>query len=79
MQNKNEGNEDKIILGDLNCNMGRLDRDGEKKIQRLYMCYSNYGLSKLMVDNGLEDIWRRKNPDSPEFICYNRFFGKDQG
>ena len=33
MQNKNEGNENKIILGDLNCNMGRSDRDGEKKTQ----------------------------------------------
>ena len=31
MQNKNEENENKIILRDLNCNMGRLDRDGEKK------------------------------------------------
>ena len=69
MQNKNEGNESKIILGDLNCTMGKLDRDGEKNTQRLYRCYSNYGLSKLIVDNGLEDIWRRKNPDSPEFIC----------
>ena len=29
MQNKNDGNENKIILGDLNCNTNKIDRDGE--------------------------------------------------
>ena len=78
MQNKNEGNENKIMLGDLNCTMDKIDRDGENKTQRLYRCCSNYALSKLIVDNGLEDLWRRENPDSPEFICYDRSFAKDQ-
>ena len=32
MQNKNEGNENKIILGDLNCTMDKIDRDGEKTL-----------------------------------------------
>ena len=32
MQNKNEGNENKITLGDLNCTMDEIDRDGENKI-----------------------------------------------
>ena len=64
MQNKNEGNENKIMLGDLNCTMDKIDRDGENKTQILYRCCSNYALSKLMVDNGLEDLWRRENPDS---------------
>ena len=36
MQNKNEGNENKIILGDLNCTMNKIGRDGEDKIQRVY-------------------------------------------
>ena len=36
MQNKNEGNENKIILGDLNCTMDKIDRDDENKTQRLY-------------------------------------------
>ena len=27
----------------------------------------------------LEDLWRRKNPDSSEFTCYNKSFGKDPG
>ena len=78
MQNKNKGNENKIMLGDLNCTMDKIDRDGENKTQRLYRCCSNYALSKLIVDNGLEDLWRRENPDSPEFICYDRSFAKDQ-
>ena len=34
--------------------------------------------SKFIVENGLEDLWRRENADSPEFICYNRSFAKDQ-
>ena len=76
MQNKNEGNGNKIMLGDLNCTMDKIDRDGENKTQRLYRCCSNYALSKLIVDNGLEDLWRRENPDSPEFTCYNRSFAK---
>ena len=36
MQNKNEGNENKIILGDLNCTMDKIGRDGEDKTQRVY-------------------------------------------
>ena len=30
-------------------------------------------------DNGLEDLWRREKPDSPEFTYHNRSFGKDPG
>ena len=29
MQNKNEGNENKIIHGDVNCTMDEIDRDGK--------------------------------------------------
>ena len=47
------------MLGDLNCTMDKIDRDGENKTQRLYRCCSNYALSKLIVDNGLEDLLRR--------------------
>ena len=36
MENKNEGNENKIILGDFNCIMDKMDRDGENKTRRLY-------------------------------------------
>ena len=74
MQNKNEGSENKIMLGDLNCTMDKIDRNGENKTQILYRCCSNYALSKLFVDNGLEDLWRRENPEYPE---YERSFAKD--
>ena len=50
MENKNEGNENKIILGDFNCTMDKMDRYGGNKTQRLYRCSSNYA---LIVDNGL--------------------------
>ena len=30
MENKNEGNENKIILGDFNCTMDKMDRYGGK-------------------------------------------------
>ena len=62
MKNKNEGNDNKIIPGDFNCTMDKMDRDGEKKkkkerkTQRPYRCCSIYALSKLIVDNGLEDL-----------------------
>ena len=79
MENKNKGNENKIILEDFNCTMDKMGRDGENKTQRLYWCCSSYALSKLIVDNGLEGLWKRENPDSPEFTCYNRSFGKDPG
>ena len=35
MQNKNEGNEKKVMLGDLNCTMDKIDRDGENETQLL--------------------------------------------
>ena len=79
MQNKNEENENKIILVVLNCTIDKIDRDGENKTQRLYRCWCNYSLSKIIVDNGLEHLRRRENPDSPEFTCYDRSFAKDAG
>ena len=72
MENKNEGNENKIILGDFNCTMNKMERDGRNKT--LYKCHFHHALSKLIVDNELEDIWRRENPDSSEFTCYNTSF-----
>ena len=79
MQDKNDGNENKIMLGDLNCTMDKIDRDGQNKTERLYRSCSSYALSKVIVDNGLEDLWRRENPDSPELTCYDRSFTKDPG
>ena len=78
MQNKNEENENKIMLGHLNYATDKIGRDGKNKTQRFYRCCSNYALSKRIMDNGLDDLWIRENPDSPEFICYDRSFAKDQ-
>ena len=36
MENKNEENENKIILGELNCIMDKIDRYGGNEIQRFY-------------------------------------------
>ena len=34
-QNRNEGNENEIMLGDLDCAMDKIDRDGKNETQRL--------------------------------------------
>ena len=73
MKNKNEGNENKITLGDFNCTMDKMERDGRNKT--LYKCHFNYALSKLIMDNELEDLWRKNNLDSSEFTHYNRSSG----
>ena len=52
---KTEGNENKIILGDFKCIMDKIEKDGRKKT--LYKCHFNYDLTKLIMDNGLEDLW----------------------
>ena len=51
MEKKNEGNENKITLGDFNCTMNKMERDGRNKT--LYKCHFNYALWKLILDNGL--------------------------
>ena len=73
MENKNEGNENEIILGDFNCTMDKMERDDRNKT--IYRCRFNYALSKLIVGNGLENLWRRENPDSSEFIRNDRSSG----
>ena len=50
--------------------MDKIDSDGENKKQRPYRCCSGYALSKPIMDDRLEDLCRRENPDSPEFTCY---------
>ena len=59
MKNKSEGNEKKIMLGDFNWTMDKMDKDGGNKLQRLYRCASNYVLSKFIMNNVLEDLRRR--------------------
>ena len=73
MKNKNEGNENNIILGDFNCTMDKMTNDARNKT--LYRCRFNYALSNLLVDHGLEDLWRRGNLNSSEFTSYDRSSG----
>ena len=75
MGNESEGNENKIILRNSNYTVDKMEKDCGSKTQRLYRCGSNYALSKLIVDNGLEELWRRENPDSSEFTRYDRSSG----
>ena len=56
MEIKNEGHENKIILGDFNCTMDKMNRYGTNKTQSLYRCCSNYA---FIVDNGLR-IYRKE-------------------
>ena len=37
MENKNKGNENKLMLGDFNCTMYKVARDGGNKAKTLYM------------------------------------------
>ena len=67
------------MLGNLNSTTDKIDNDGENKVQRFYWCCSSYAVSKLIVNNGLEDLWRTEKPDSPELTCYDRSFAKDPG
>ena len=57
MENKNERNENKIILGDFNCTMDKMDRYGGNKTKRLYRCCSNYS---PIVHNGLRIYGERR-------------------
>ena len=72
MENKNEGNKNKV-LGDSNCTMDKMEKDGRNKT--LYQYHFNYVLSKLIVDNRLEDLGKMENPNSSELTRYNRSSG----
>ena len=50
MENKDERNENKIILGDFNCTKDKMDRYGGNKTQILYRYCFYYALN---VDDGL--------------------------
>ena len=45
MENKNEGNENKIILRDFNCTKDKMDRCGGNKTQMLCKYCSYYALN----------------------------------
>ena len=55
MEEKSEVNRNKIILGEFNCTIHKMDRDGRNKTQIIYRCGSSYALLKLTAGNGLEN------------------------
>ena len=65
IENKTQGNENKIIM----------ERDEGNKTHKRYRYHSTFALSKLVLKNGLDDLWRRENPDTSEFTHYNRSSG----
>ena len=71
MENQFKGNENKII-GDFNCILDKMDGDEGNKTQKYCRYLSNFALSKLIMENRLEDLWRRENTDISEFTCYDR-------
>ena len=75
MENKSEGNERKLILGDFNYTVDKMDKDNDgNKTQRLYWYVSN-APSKFVMDKELEHLWRRENPGFSEFTHYNSSYG----
>ena len=49
--------------------MSNMDRDDGRKTQKLYGCHFSFVLSKLIMDNGLEDLVRTQIPlSSPATI-----------
>ena len=52
-----------------------MDIDEGNKTHRHYRCHSTFALSKLALENGLEDLSGRENLDTSDFICYDRSSG----
>ena len=57
IENKNEGNENKKILGDFNCTVDKMDSYDGNRTQRLYRCCSNYA---VIVGSGLRIYGERR-------------------
>ena len=47
-------------------------------ISKGYHYVINLGIFSNFLYQYRQDLWRRENPDSPEFICFDRSFAKDQ-
>ena len=53
MENKNEGNENKRIIGDFNCAMDKMERDGRNKTlyksKTLMMALKQYFINSFQI------------------------------
>ena len=47
-------------------------------ISKGYHYVINLGIFSNFLYQYRQDLWRRENPDFPEFICYDRSYAKDQ-
>ena len=71
MENKNEGNENKIILRDSNCIKDKMGRCGGNKTQILYRGWSYYVLNVVRTWGSMKGEPRFS--ESPEFT-HQRLF-----
>ena len=70
MENKDEGNENKIVLGDFISTMDKMERYGGNKTQTCYRCYCYYSLN---VYNALRIYGERSTQillSSPPIIAH---------
>ena len=56
MGSKTQRNEKEIVIGEFICTLDKIDRDERNKTQKRYRFRSNFSLSKLIMNNGLEDL-----------------------
>ena len=75
MGNKNEGNENKIILGDINSNMDKMDRDGGNKADFIDVVPIMPCQNTLWIMGSR--IYAEGRTQIPEFTRYNRSLAQD--
>ena len=54
-----------------------VNRNSIIMISKGYHYVINLGIFSNFLYQYRQDLWRRENPNSPKFICYDRSFGKD--
>ena len=56
-----------------------MDRDEGNKTHKHDRCHFTFALSKPVLENGLEDLWRRENPDHPSSPATTDPLAQDPG
>ena len=74
-ESRNDGNENKILIGKFSCTIDKTVGDGE--IKRLAVPIMPCQNSSWIT--GPEDLWIREYPDSLEFSCQDKSFGNNSG
>ena len=76
MENKNEGNENKIILRDFNCTTDKMDRYGERKHKDFIDAVSIMPSLKIMAWGSMVKGEARFPEFTRSDICFGRYPGK---